>query len=111
MEHKTEYTIDRKTWLRGEGWQNSFLLRKDGKYCCLGQICLQEGVSKENLLGLASPVTLLNTYQINTWLTEDTGLMSVAMGINDNDETTDEEKEKTLIELFAKHEVTLTFIN
>ncbi len=32
-----KFTIDRKTWLRGEGPLESYLLRRyDGKRCCLG---------------------------------------------------------------------------
>ena len=37
--------IDRRTWLRGEGASQSFLLREaDGKMCCLGFACLAAGL-------------------------------------------------------------------
>lgn len=40
--------INRKTWLRGEGTSPSRLLRSsDGKMCCVGFICLAEGVPEE----------------------------------------------------------------
>lgn len=53
--------IDRQIWLRGEGEEASFLLRKtDGKMCCLGIYLLQRGVEPEHLMGVATPDDLLD---------------------------------------------------
>lgn len=44
--------LNPKTWLRGEGSSNSYLLRRgDGKMCCMGQLALRCGVPAEDLLG------------------------------------------------------------
>lgn len=53
------YTINRSKWLRGEGNENSYLLRgDDGKMCCLGQVCEQEGVPGSELIGISEPAGL-----------------------------------------------------
>jgi hypothetical protein len=49
-------TIDRETWLRGEGSSNSFLRRAgDGKQCCLGFYCLARGLSAEEITDSTTP--------------------------------------------------------
>lgn len=59
-----EITVDRSTWLRGEGTLKSYLLRSDdGKMCCLGSFCLQMGVSVIDIKGVKSPATILNLEQ------------------------------------------------
>jgi len=48
--------IDRKTWLRGEGVDNSYLLRgKDGRRCCLGFLASQCGILDEYLMRVEAP--------------------------------------------------------
>jgi hypothetical protein len=60
------FTISRKTWLRGEGGKDSYLLRaRDGKMCCLGSICLQGGLSSEQIRGRAEPAT------VDVWIKSD----------------------------------------
>ena len=42
--------IDRATWLRGEGHEQSYLLREcDGKMCCLGFFALACGLHPERI--------------------------------------------------------------
>ena len=42
--------IDRTTWLRGEGQDQSFLLRSsDGRKCCMGFAALAAGIDPEDL--------------------------------------------------------------
>jgi len=53
---KNVFTIDRKTWLRGEGLSFSSLLRiKDNKRCCLGFYCQFLGVSDDDMLEIGQP--------------------------------------------------------
>ncbi len=48
--------INRKSWLRGEGEEESFLLREtDCKMCCLGIYLEALGAPKSALTGRASP--------------------------------------------------------
>ncbi len=45
-----QFTINRATWLRGEGGPTSSLMRpRDGKMCCLGFLGLACGVPAEEL--------------------------------------------------------------
>lgn len=42
-------TINRRTWLRGEGSEESYLRRaEDGKMCCLGFAAIQLGKLSED---------------------------------------------------------------
>lgn len=45
-------TIDRSKWLRGEGSDESYLLREsDGKMCCVGFFAIACGVSPDEIRG------------------------------------------------------------
>jgi hypothetical protein len=51
--------IDRKLWLRGEGSDCSSLLRdKDRKMCCLGFLCLANGLSEQDIIDIQTPGNL-----------------------------------------------------
>lgn len=55
-------TIDRSTWLRGEGPNASRLLREaDGKMCCVGFLGLACGLTKEQLLEKTTVAQLVKT--------------------------------------------------
>ncbi len=46
------FTVDRATWLHGEGGSASYLHRaSDGKKCCLGFMCRAAGVPKQYVTG------------------------------------------------------------
>ena len=51
--------IDRQRWLRGEGVDESYLLRKhDCKMCCLGFYCLLLDLTPEEIVGKTTPAQL-----------------------------------------------------
>lgn len=51
-----KFIIERSKWLRGEGMDDSALMRaRDGKCCCLGLIALQCGIEAEEIKGVQSP--------------------------------------------------------
>lgn len=51
----TEFTVVRDKWLRGEGAQKSYLLRRsDGKMCCMGFYALACGYDVEDIVGVKS---------------------------------------------------------
>jgi hypothetical protein len=55
-----EVTVDRSTWLRGEGSYYSFLKRKlDGKMCCLGAFCIAAGYTTDEIMDIKSPSMLM----------------------------------------------------
>ncbi len=52
----TSFTVDRATWLHGEGGKQSYLLRaNDGKMCCLGFLGAACGIPSKGLLARRSP--------------------------------------------------------
>lgn len=47
--------VDRARWLRGEGGDDSKLLRRmDGKMCCMGFACIAAGAEPEDIKGLTT---------------------------------------------------------
>lgn len=116
--------IDRKTWLRGEGSDNSKLLRvEDGKKCCLGSFATQlAGLTEDQIAGVATP----DGIAIGNWgkLLE-IGTRTVCGKsepsprpspvcislMSQNDRQDDPDKEQKLTELFASIGVAVTFIN
>ncbi len=115
------FKIKISNWLRGE--DNSCLCRvTDGKMCCLGQISEQAGIPKVKLVGFMFPSSLGRVYHdkgvleekipflLDTNLLNNSLLATKAIDINDNCNTDDEFKIKSLTELFATEGITLTFI-
>ena len=45
------YTVHRKTWYRGKGYENSRLLAPDGMRCCIGFVGAQRNIPDEQLMG------------------------------------------------------------
>lgn len=116
--------IDRQTWLRGEGSDNSRLFRvEDGKMCCLGSFAIQlAGLTKDQIAGVATP----DTIPIGNWgallemgtrtcrgksepAPRPSSVCFTLMDVNDKEE--DPDKEQYLTELFASIGVAVTFIN
>jgi len=54
----TSFVVDRKTWLRGEGTEKSFLLREDHKRCCLGFYTQACGIEDSDIFNKTSPGAL-----------------------------------------------------
>lgn len=114
--------IDRNTWLRGEGTENSFLLReKDSKMCCLGFLGAACGVPSESMTNTEAPA-LLNQDHRDLFpdflfhggrdLNQDSSdECNSLVEINDDEELTPEEREAELTMLFAKHGIEVEFIN
>lgn len=67
--------IDRLTWLRGEGEDQSYLYRAtDKKMCCLGFYALACGLTIQDIDSQCTPLEVLRTYHkmIADWLLKDT---------------------------------------
>lgn len=114
MKWPTHLEIDRAKWLRGEGAENSRLLRHyDGKMCCLGLYLEACGVPREVLRDKNTPAQL--DERIPRWLYEPnkalTRVVSMAtsklMGVNDDPK--ERKREDLVREMFAAHGVTVTF--
>lgn len=128
-------TIKRKEWLRGEGTERSYLVRKsDNRKCCLGILGIACGLSPDMLRGLVTPsdfaaahrdIALPPHYQ---WTVARGVFMSSdaaqeAMRINDakiGDTTfshglvsqviaSEEEREQLIAEIFKVHDIDVQF--
>lgn len=112
--------ISRAKWLRGEGGDESYLLREgDGKMCCLGQYLKQCKIRSTDLLNIYSPddsyIEQLIPKQAK-WLMDEDHLerskdCSKMMAINDSQKTKDKQKEEKLIKYFAKNNVAAEFVD
>jgi len=110
------FTISRKLWHRGKRKHPSALLvPQTGKMCCLGQIALQLGFSKDEIRNKPSPAALENREafeKLNLVLLEvacSTGIGGSMMEINDEADLPDPEREAELRRLARKGGFKLRF--
>lgn len=120
MSDQMTLTIVRSKWLHGEGGLRSELLREsDGKMCCLGFYGIACGIDAEDLLGVAEPESA-DEHDDDTdyrhdwphWLFE-FGDCGALIGRNDSSdpEYSDAQREADIARLFAKHGVTVVFVD
>ncbi len=120
-----KFVINRKIWLRGEGSAKSSLFRDtDGKQCCLGIYLNACGVPKNILEGCSTVKDFLNQTGKNITLTADQvqWMISDSSSKSSNDvvklysendysiDNSEENREKTIKELFAKNNIDVEFI-
>lgn len=58
MSEPIKFTVKRSSWFRGKGAEDSRLLRKDGKMCCLGFLALSCGFIEEEILQKPTPMQI-----------------------------------------------------
>jgi hypothetical protein len=121
-----KFTIDRSKWLRGEGQENSYLLReRDGKMCCLGMFGLACGLETEQIKEIAAPclVPTDGGPAASFWVKknaaasflfdeedENSRACGELMSINDALEIDREAREEKIVEIFAKNGITVEFV-
>lgn len=134
IEDIKSFTINRKRWLRGEGSEESCLLNtKTGKMCCLGFFAKQSKIPKNYIENVDTPCSarmLLNgtkVYSSNCKVISrpaksikwNTKLLSgefhsatgdTLMDVNDDEEISDEIREKKITSLFKRIGITVKFI-
>jgi hypothetical protein len=124
MTQKIDVIIDRAKWRTGDKGENrtgegtTALLNPEGYLCCLGFICKAYGCDDKEILRSGEPcevgqhiidlVDLFNEDDEKYFYNSD--LTDAAININDNDETTPEEKELALLELFKDSSYNLSFV-
>jgi hypothetical protein len=116
--------VDRAHWLRGKTGFGSMLLRSDGevvdggKMCCLGFVALAIGCSREEIVGVSSPLSKAflpkvspHTSRIFPGLGSRHGdaVIAYAVAVNDSDAIQDDERERQLTSLFTQIGVDMTF--
>lgn len=107
--------IKRSKWLRGEGGDCSYLLRKsDKKMCCLGFLALACGYTRKNISGYAEPTCLVDN-KFPLGLIDEKGRSTPKcnslMDINDSETFTDSVRELELKILFKKINVRVQFVD
>lgn len=120
----TEFTVDRKEWLRGSGIASS-LLDRAGKKCCLGFLAIACGHSPEDIFGVASPFAVFNqgdrylmpqvligdgTGNEEAIVTCDSWACVKLMDINDDQCIDDDEREERLVKGFQTIGIKVNFI-
>lgn len=119
MSDQMTLTIVRSKWLHGEGGLKSELLREsDGKMCCLGFYGIACGIAPKDILGVGEPESADEyndaDYRHNWphWLFEDSGCGAL-IGRNDSSDPKyrDAQREADIARLFAKHGVTVVFVD
>jgi hypothetical protein len=111
-------TIDRNTWLRGEGSVASRLLRKDdGKKCCLGFYMNACGVSDSKIEDVRLPSDLDDIPNEAAWLVEKEiknlnipSLMAYDL-MQCNDESLQGDREEEITKIFKEAGVEVEFVN
>lgn len=106
-----KFTIDRKTWLRGK--HPSKLLNGKGMSCCLGQVCLQQGIESKDILNIRVIPGLSSNCRakLPPDFANDLTLIGPAYNINDRKDIEDAEREKLLQEHVKKYGHEFVFIN
>lgn len=119
------FTIERKSWLRGEGSRSRLLRSSDNKMCCLGFYAMSCGLSEidirdESTIGFVinNDLSLLNkvSRDINILIEIYDGDYygtSVAIALvetNDNKKMKDCEREVEITKLFASVGVRVSFV-
>jgi hypothetical protein len=101
--------IDRGSWLRGEGSNDSGLLVY-GRRCCLGFVCQQLcGMSDESLSQLKSPLT---DWRLEpSWRAKHKTFTSDMMTVNDDERLDDAERERELYLLGVQIGLHLIFVD
>jgi hypothetical protein len=113
----TSFTIDRKTWLQGEGSDESYLFRsRDGKQCCLGFYMEACAVPRQKITSVMTPMGLRLEFrnQVPNWLfNEDhnniSDVCNILMRVNDLENENPSDKEKRIALLFKQAGIEVTF--
>lgn len=126
-EFEQTFIVDRALWKNSHtfpGTSSELLTQtEDGlqTMCCLGFVCNQLGIPKQDLLYRSTPLCLEGRWTIPYLIMEkrskmgedywtDSELSDDAIQINDDNSIAPKDKEKKLKELFAKHNLGIKFI-
>ncbi len=116
--------IDRATWLRGEGSEDSYLYRQsDEKKCCIGFYCLVVGLDIQRISGYQLPEYLFTgkdnadvakldrlLERKDTGAIVDSEICGKLVSANDSERISDLERELKIAELFAQIDVEVEFV-
>lgn len=110
------FVVDRTKWKNSHtflGRGAALLDGRNGSMCCLGFVCEQLGVKRNDLEDKTTPYRLKKDWDIPYLLTKEgmeTPLTFHAITINDEPHIPPKVKEKRLKELFNQHELDIRFV-
>ena len=112
--------IDRERWLRGEGAEESKLLRsRDGKMCCFGFLLTGAGMRPGQIVNRSTPVDATGSVLSGQlpascgWTTQGRSLTKdclTAMQVNDATDVDDATRERLIGNTFRAHGIDVTFV-
>lgn len=113
-----KFMVDRRTWYRGRGNENSKLLRADGQRCCIGFVAQQCGVADDSMMDIGEVAGLKEDDQqkFPSWMQPNRGTHeknSVYGAYSDNDDSMidDATREAHLIKRFKEQGDEIEFTN
>lgn len=121
-----KFVVKRSKWYRGKGDEGSRLQTSSNKMCCLGFYAKECGLKKKDILDISSPgeVSFDIKSQWDTFLVQnrtsdfseetfymDSSIANDMMEINDSENISEKEREKSLKELFNTQGIKLKFID
>jgi hypothetical protein len=111
MKTRHSFVVKRSEWLRGS--RESFLLREDGKKCCVGFLCLSLGASAVEICDRTqveedTPIAkrFIRNFRFSASNTNWAGDVYIA---NDRADLDDSARETKLTELFKQRGIAVTF--
>ena len=117
-------TIQRSKWLRGNDGDGSCLLDNDGKMCCLGFYAKALGAEDSQIFAVTIPQDcdsperekIFSERSGGRWILSEDGAGDSHDAVelivqNDSNYLTEEEREWSIQELFARHGVEVVFVD
>ena len=106
-----KFTINRRTWYRGQGADHSALLKQDGTRCCVGFYARALGLKKADIL-CAPTLEDVNTGDRADYCDlEGSNDLQDIYEINDTQDMTEKEREDQIKAIFEQHDVQVMFRN
>ena len=108
--------IDRQRWLRGEGNDSSYLLRRsDARMCCMGFACLADGATEDMITGQTTVHNLIRANEANEWRpTFKHGIANNLFSLyatNDQQDLDAGERESRIIAYGREVDIEFSFVN
>jgi hypothetical protein len=117
-EDRMKFTVDRKMWFRGQGADESRMLRTDGKRCCIGFVgkqCRVPDKDMRNKKVIDAIKTPSSKALFPVWMTKDCYSVKRdidrAYGMNDCPLMSETEREQRLKELFLRNGDEIEFVD